>query len=160
MNGDFGTVLVNYLNKALIAAALLTGCSYSMADSKLAEKQWLEQFDYCESLSRQNKAPFPKSEWFQSLSFEDKKSVVGYIANYNDRQCMKEQTAKFKKVLEEENNQKLLQFYSIDLTPLDEIADDRMDGIDRKKLMALQQQFSAPFNLRFIIEEQNLYPPK
>ena len=73
---------------------------------------------------------------------------------------MKEQKAKLKKVIEEEKNQKLLQFYSIDLTPLYEIADDRMDGIDRKKLMALQQQFSAPFNLRFIIEEQNLYPPK
>lgn len=73
---------------------------------------------------------------------------------------MKEQTAKFKRILEQENNNKLLEFYSIDLTPLDDIPDERMDSIDRDKLKELQQQFNQPFNLRFVIQEQNLYPPK
>lgn len=160
MRGDSGTVSVNYLNKAFFSIVLLAGCSTVAADSKQAEQLWLERFDYCSELSEQNKLAFPKSDWFESLPFEDKKSVVGYIANYNDRECMKEQTAKFKRILEQENNKKLLDFYSVDLTPLDDIPDDRMDSIDKGKLKELQKQFNQPFNLRFVIQEQNLYPPK
>ncbi|WP_299012872.1 hypothetical protein [uncultured Photobacterium sp.] len=155
---NFGIVSVNYLSKVCALSFLLFGCSAQTISSVEAEKLWQKQFDYCHEIAQQNKSSFPKSEWFQSLSLDDKKTVVGYLANYTDRICMEEASAQLKRSLSEENNLEKLSYYSVDLTPLDELAAERIAHLDGNQLKDLQQQFKQPFNLRFIIEEQNLYP--
>jgi len=158
--GNFGIVSVKSLNSLALLCFLLLGCSSEIIDGKQAVQNWQERFEYCDNIAEQNKLPFPDSIWFKSLSLSDKKTVVGYIANYNDRQCMRSASEILKRSLTAENNTQLLDYYSVDLTPLDVLAAERIRHLDKSKILKLQEQYSHPFNLRFVIEEQNLYPKK
>ncbi len=152
-----GIVLVKYLSKLVTLSFLLAGCS-STIDSRLAEKQWQERFDYCQHLALENKVSLPDSEWFDSLTHDDKKSVIGYLANYTERKCMGTVTDTLKQSLLAENNQEKLEFYSVDLTPLNELAAERIKHLNQKELKQLTNQVNKPFNLRYVLKQQNLYP--
>ena len=61
---------------------------------------------------------FSKSDWFQSLTLEDKKNVTGYLANYNTRQCSKPETEALLKAIKEQNAQDVFATHATDLAPL------------------------------------------
>ncbi|WP_235431315.1 hypothetical protein [Vibrio sp. VPAP30] len=149
---------LNYRSKVLIAITLLSGCASSQASIDQLEKQWLDRIDFCVDLARSNEVPFPKSDWFESLSLEDQKNVAGYLANYNDRQCSKAETDALLEAIDEENAKEVYERHAVDLIPLEEQAAERMKNIDMVKLMDLQKRFSEPFSLRYVIEEQDWYP--
>lgn len=156
-SGSFGIALVKYPSKAIALSLLLFGCS-SALDSGTAEKQWQERFDYCEGIANENRMAIPSSLWFDSLSNDDKKTTIGYLANYTDRQCMKDATAKLKKALMAEGNLEKLNYYSVDLTPLEELASDRVQHLDKKELTQLAERIKLPFNLRYALQDKGLYP--
>ncbi|WP_047047145.1 hypothetical protein [Vibrio mexicanus] len=106
-----------------------------------------------------NKQTLPASQWFESLNAEDKKSVIGYLANYADRKCLGEVTNDLQSALVREGNSEKLDYYSIEFTPLDELAEQRIGHLDHHELGQMKSQIEQPFNLRFVIEEQGLYPP-
>ncbi|HHF2898413.1 hypothetical protein V6239_14720 [Vibrio alginolyticus] len=156
-NESFGTASVKYPSKAITLCLLLFGCA-SVLDSETAEKQWQERFDYCEEIANENRITIPNSLWFDSLSDDDKKTTIGYLANYTDRMCMKDATAKLKKSLVAEDNQEKLNYYSVDLTPLDKLASDRVKHLDEKELTQLAERMNQPFNLRYALQDKGLYP--
>ncbi len=159
-NKSSGGVWLNYRSKVLIALSLLSGCAYSQTSVENLEKQWLQRIDFCIELAQKNEVPFPKSDWFQSLSIEDKKSVASYIANYNDRQCSHFETEAFLKAIQEQNAQEVFDRNAVDLIPLEEQTTERMKNIDMIKVMELQKRFSEPFSTRYVMEEQGWYPPQ
>ncbi|WP_299144043.1 hypothetical protein [uncultured Vibrio sp.] len=124
----------------------------------MAEKQWQERFDYCEGIANKHKITIPNSLWFNSLSDDDKKTTIGYLANYTDRLCMKDATAKLKKALLAEDNQEKLNYYTVDLTPLEKLASDRIKHLDKKELTQLAERIKRPFNLRYALQYEGLYP--
>lgn len=154
---SFGTALVKYPSKVVMLSLLLFGCS-SVLDSETAEKQWQERYDYCEGIADENRIAIPSSLWFDSLSRDDKKTAIGYLANYTDRRCMKDATVALKKALVAEDNQEKLRYYSVDLTPLEELASDRVKHLDKKELARLAEQIRQPFNLRYALQDKGLYP--
>ncbi|NAW58483.1 MULTISPECIES: hypothetical protein [unclassified Vibrio] len=152
---------MNYRSKVFIALSLLlSGCASSHANIEDLEKQWQERIDYCVELARQNEVPFPDSDWFQSLSVEDRKNVAGYLANYNDRQCSKVETEALLKAIREQNAQEVFDRNAVDLIPLEVQAAERMKNIDMVELMELQKRFSEPFSLRYVMEEQGWFSPQ
>ncbi|MGR5095112.1 hypothetical protein ACPV5O_18065 [Vibrio maritimus] len=148
---------MNYRSKALILLSLLSGCAYSQSSIDELEERWLDRIDYCVDIARENKVSFPKSDWFLSLSVEDQKNVVGYIANFNDRECSKVETEAFLTAIREQKAQEAFDRNAVDLRPLEELASERMKNIDMVEVMKLQEHFNAPFSLRFIMEEEGWY---
>lgn len=156
---SFGIVSVKYPSKVIPLFFLLFGCS-SVLDGETAEKQWQERFDYCEGIANDNRITIPSSLWFDSLSDDDKKTTIGYLANYADRRCMKDATAKLQKALVAEGNQEKLNYYSIDLTPLEELASDRVKHLDKTELTQIAERIKQPFNLRYALQDKELYPAR
>lgn len=154
---NFGTASVKYQSRAITLCLLLFGCT-AVLDSETAEKQWQERFDYCEGIANKNRITIPNSLWFDSLSDDDKKTTIGYIANYTDRLCMQDATVKLKKALVTEGNQEKLNYYSVDLTPLEKLASDRVKHLDKKELTQLAERIKRPFNLRYALQDEGLYP--
>ncbi|MGR5286939.1 hypothetical protein ACP3V5_16610 [Vibrio maritimus] len=148
---------MNYRSKALITLSLLSGCAYSQSGIDELEERWLDRIDYCVDIARENKVQFPKSDWFLSLSVEDQKSVIGYIANYNDRECSKVETETFLRAIREQKAKEVFERNAVDLMPLEELASERMKNIDMVEVMKLQEQYSAPFSLRFVMEDEGWY---
>jgi hypothetical protein len=140
-----------------VLSVFLVGCS-SIIDSNSAENLWQERFEYCQSIAVSNKISIPDSKWFDSLVGDDKKTVIGYLANYTDRKCMSAATEVLRDSLFVENNQSKIDFYSVDLASLDELAGERIKHLDKKELDHLKNKMSKPFNLRFALEEEGLYP--
>ena len=160
-NENFGGVLLSYLNRVLIAFSLLAVCASSCAANlDELEKKWLEKIDFCVDFSRNNEVAFPKSDWFQSLKLEDKKDVVGYLANYNTRQCSKLETEALLKAIKEQNAKEIFARHAADLTPLQSQTEERMKNIDMDKLMELQERFYEPFSLMYVMEEEGWFPPE
>ena len=156
-NENFGIVSVKHLNKPILLSFVLVGCS-SPINSQLAEKQWNERFDYCQESAVTNKASIPDSEWFDSLINDDKKTVIGYLANYADRTCMSTATKTLRNSLLAEDNREKLDFYSIDLQPLDELSAERIKHLNKEELKHLKEQVNKPFNIRYVLTEEGLYP--
>lgn len=158
---SFGGVLLNYLNKSLIILLILSvfPSSYATSLDEL-EKKWLEKIDSCVDFSRNNEVPFPKSDWFDSLKLEDKRNVVGYLANYNTRQCSKSETEALLEAISKENAQEVFEKHAVDLMPLKNQATEKMKNIDMDKLMELQMQFYEPFSLMYVMEQQGWLPQK
>lgn len=158
MKRNFGIVSVKRLSKLALLVACLSGCSGNIISSEDAAENWERQLDYCIESAKSNKVDFPNTPWFDSLSFEDKKSVIGYIYNYNERICMNDVSEALRLSLKHDNNTVLMDRYSTDLSPLDEISAERMKGLDKSEILKIQKAFSAPFSIRHVLTEENLYP--
>ena len=158
MKRNFGIVSVKRLSKLALIVAFLSGCSSHIISSEDAAEDWERRLDYCIDYAKSNKVDFPNTPWFDSLSFEDKKSVVGYIYNYNERICMNDVSEALRLSLKHDNNTVLKDRYSTDLSPLDEISAERMKGLDKSEIFKIQKVFSAPFSIRHVLTEENLYP--
>ena len=104
MKRNFGIVSVKRLSKLALLVACLSGCSSNIISSEDAAENWERQLDYCIERAKSNKVDFPNTSWFDSLSFEDKKSVIGYIYNYNERICMNDVSEALRLSLKHDNN--------------------------------------------------------
>ncbi|MDO6545477.1 hypothetical protein [Photobacterium sanguinicancri] len=142
-------------NSLVILTLLLSACTTS-PNSVDALKKWDDKYAECSNLAISNANPFPESDWFNILSFEDKKTVIGYLYNYNNRQCIETETKQLREALTRDGNESLLNIFSADLNPLEDIARERIKHLNMSELMKLQQQYPWPFNLTGVVEQLNL----
>src|SRR5690606_16427431 len=96
-----GLVLVKQLSKLILVFALLSGCvAQSTMSSVEAAKKWDKRYDECTDLAESNEVDFPVTPWFALLSFEEKRSVIGYLYNYNQDICTNKATDDLKAAIE------------------------------------------------------------
>lgn len=148
MSKSSGHVLATLLSSLLISA-----CSHASLSVDEAGEQWYEKYAECEQLALDNEAEFPTNNWFNSLSLKDKRSVIGYVYNYNMNLCTKEELTKLTQALE--NHDSNSEYYDV-VRPLDEISAERMAGIDKEKVLEIQRNYSEPFSVRYVITDLNL----
>ncbi len=144
----------------IIILSVLAGCSSTAINSQQAAVQFDARYDECEDLGIQNVVDLPESQWFDSLSFSDKKIVVGYLYNLNQRACTKEATEALRAALKRDPNAKVQASYQEFLAPISEGFGQRAIGLDVSKILEMQRQFDKPFNLRHILTTENLYPKR
>ncbi|MDO6581484.1 hypothetical protein Q4491_08990 [Photobacterium sp. 2_MG-2023] len=137
-----------------------TGCAQSSVNSTGAAKRWDAQYEHCADIARANTADFPDNTWFDSLTEESKKSVIGYLYNYNQRICTAEQTERLRAAIEYDNNSELNSDYEEILTPLDVTFSDRLEGIEKSEILKIQAQYSEPFSIRHVLTQLDLYPKR
>lgn len=137
-----------------------TGCAQSSVDSTEATKRWDAQYEHCTNIARANTTDFPDNAWFDSLTVESKKSVIGYLYNYNQRICTAEQTEQLRSAIENDNNNELNSYYEEILTPLDVTFSDRLEGIEKSEILKIQAQYSEPFSIRHVLTQLDLYPKR
>ncbi len=146
---------MKHLSKWVFISMLITGCS-SNPDSVQALKAWDDKYEEC-FITNQTKRHFPDNPWFNSLSLEDKKIVIGYLYNYNSRSCISREVETLRGALQREGNDSLLHIFEADLSPLESVSLDAIKHLDQQELRKLQSEYSQPFNLSEIIESLNLY---
>ncbi|MDC5708432.1 hypothetical protein [Vibrio europaeus] len=148
MSKSSGHVLATLLSSLLASAYSHAGLSVDEAG-----KQWYTKYAECEQLALNNEVEFPVNSWFESLSLKDKRSVIGYVYNYNMNLCTKKELTELAKALE---GHELDSPYHDVVRPLDEISSERMSGIDKVKILEIQRNYSEPFSVRYVISDLEL----
>ncbi|MBD1559812.1 hypothetical protein HC752_23040 [Vibrio sp. S9_S30] len=144
-------------NSLLAMTFLLAGCA-SNTNSVEALKKWDDRYEECTNLASKNNRPFPVSPWFNSLSVEDQQTVVGYLYNFNYRHCTEQEVRDLREALIHDGNDSLLNIFSTEFTPLEELARDRIQHLDSEEISKLQIEYSEPFNLDLVVEQLKLFP--
>ncbi|WP_456297326.1 hypothetical protein M1D72_14220 [Vibrio sp. AK197] len=135
----------------------MTACAQTQVTSENAAKAWDERYNECVDFAEANTVPFPTNEWFDSLSFEDKRSVIGYVYNYNQNLCTQDEIAQLKAAIAQDDNKQIAFEYQEVITPLDELAANRMQGINKQEVMKIQHKLQKPFSLRYVLTTLDLY---
>ncbi|EGQ8261705.1 hypothetical protein QPI28_004459 [Vibrio parahaemolyticus] len=123
---------------------LLVGCS-AKVDKLSYLKVWDDKWQECDKIGKQTILDFPKSEWFESLSLDDKREVFLYIHFLKDYECTQVEASNLKAVLNE-----------VDITTLNEVlkgfiyfdkpSDSRIQHLDQRQVEILSGEISSPFN--------------
>lgn len=146
------------LSSVVFCSIFIFGCARP-SDSTLALKKWDDKYQEC-FLNVNEKQIFPQSDWFDSLTLEERKSVIGYLYNTNSRNCIESEAEELRRALLSEGNESLLHIFESDLSPLESAVFDAVKHLDKTKLNELQRNFSKPFNLSKIVEQLKLYKQK
>ncbi len=154
-----GSVLVKLLSRfaTLASICFLVACASSGLSSREAAQLWEQKYDACTDMAEQNNADFPVNDWFDSLSFEDKRSVIGYIYNYNQNLCTSTEIQQLKESLDKDGDKQVAFQYKEVIEPLDVQSQNRMKNIDKHEVMLIQGHFSQPFSVRHVLTQLNLY---
>ncbi|HCG9194275.1 TPA: hypothetical protein NJ605_004640 [Vibrio parahaemolyticus] len=133
---------------------LLVGCS-AKVDKLSYLKVWDDKWQECDKIGKQTILDFPKSEWFESLSLDDKREVFLYIHSLKDYECTKVEASNLKAVLNE-----------VDITTLNEVlkgfiyfdkpSDSRIQHLDQRQVEVLSGEISSPFNALSTAETMGL----
>lgn len=156
-NKSFGLALAKPLNRIVLLSFLLTGCAQAPMNSVEAAKAWDNRYEECSEIAEGNKRDFPTTPWFDSLTFEDKRSVIGYIYNYNQDICSSQAINDLKVAVQRDGNEKIAFEYREVLTPLDDLSAERMKGIDMDEVKNIQVIYSEPFSVRHVLTTLDLY---
>ncbi|WP_394146536.1 hypothetical protein [Vibrio atypicus] len=123
---------------------LLVGC-LAKVDKLSYLKVWDDKWQECDKIGKQTILDFPKSEWFESLSLDDKREVFLYIHFLKDYECTQVEASNLKAVLNE-----------VDITTLNEVlkgfiyfdkpSDSRIQHLDQRQVEVLSGEISSPFN--------------
>ncbi|MUK92081.1 hypothetical protein GNP80_06460 [Aliivibrio fischeri] len=131
---------------SLLMVLWLSGCVSTNSDSVTALKVWDAKYKECQRITKNNHAMFPETDWFKSLSKEDKKAVVFYVNKLNDYNCGGKETESLRVALEKDNNESLIEFFESfryqdkpDTTPI--------EHLDKKQIDLIESRFNKPFNL-------------
>ncbi|HHF2921237.1 TPA: hypothetical protein ACVO16_004540 [Vibrio diabolicus] len=133
---------------------LLVGCS-AKVDKLSYLKVWDDKWQECDKIGKQTILDFPKSEWFESLSLDDKREVFLYIHFLKDYECTQVEASNLKTVLNE-----------VDITTLNEVlrgfiyfekpSDSRIQHLDQRQVEVLSGEISSPFNALSTAETMGL----
>ncbi len=121
---------------------LLVGCS-AKVDKLSYLKVWDDKWQECDKIGKQTILDFPpKSEWFESLSLDDKREVFLYIHFLKDYECTQVEASNLKTVLNE-----------VDITTLNEVlkgfiyfekpSDSRIQHLDQRQVEVLSGEISS-----------------
>ncbi|MCG3723969.1 hypothetical protein ACXHPE_16735 [Vibrio cincinnatiensis] len=132
----------------------LVGCSVNV-DKLSYLKAWDDRWQECDKIGKQTILDFPKSEWFESLSLDDKKELFLYIKFLKDYECAQAEANNLKAVLDE-----------VDITTLNGIlkgfiyfekpSDAKIKHLDELHVKALSNEIKSPFNAIATAEKMGL----
>lgn len=127
---SFGSFADSAFNQSLIAF------NQSLIDAGAA-------IERCNEKLKQNKKPFPTTDWFNKLSDMDQRLVVGYIALKNSESCSLNEMEMLRR---DSENLPLHMKNTVDklLEPLNMEAD--MVHLDMDEIKKIQIKFSEPFD--------------
>ncbi|MEZ8102594.1 hypothetical protein [Vibrio bivalvicida] len=89
---------------AILGFGLLSGCS-SKPDGMSSLVKWDKKWQECNAQGRASTALLPESDWFDSLSIEDKKHVIVFINKQKQYECTKDEATQLKLALNEQEIQ-------------------------------------------------------
>ncbi|CCN34638.1 exported hypothetical protein [Vibrio nigripulchritudo SO65] len=142
------------INKPLLLALI---SSSTMANQSLDKAIAIADsvVDFCSTLEQSNTPEFPKNEYFESLSIDDKRDVITFLWIENTENC---QRPALNSVLSEVKKLPIpAQKPFINLyTPSSGFM--YIQDLDIEKIVKLRTQFNQPFNGRKTIESLGLMP--
>ncbi|MFH4414752.1 hypothetical protein [Vibrio diabolicus] len=133
---------------------LLVGCS-AKVDKLSYLKIWDDKWQECDKIGKQTVLDFPKSEWFESLSIDDKREVFLYINFLKDYECTQAEASNLKAVLDEADittlNGTLKGFIYFEKP-----SDSKIQHLDLRQVEVLSGEISGPFNVLATAEKMGL----
>ncbi|OCH06586.1 hypothetical protein [Aliivibrio fischeri] len=139
---------------SLIFLLLIAGCSSN--NNVEALNAWDKKYNECDVISKENNKPFPETEWFKSLSLEDKKEVVIYVFKLNDYNCARDEANALHDALIQNDNQSLLTFFN-GLKYFEPVSDERIKHLDREQIDLIISEFNLPFKGSKVAEQLGFY---
>ncbi len=145
---------------------VLSGCAN--ASSELSNVDWITQFNMdtqtreatldwviqrgeCITQEKESKELFPRNEWFDSLSKENKIKVVLYINNAKLQACSEQESRLLERLVYEGNHEKLKETLTV-LGAFDWPDESQLEGIDKGEVEQLSEQVGM-FNIRVVGEQ-------
>lgn len=116
-----------------------------------ATLDWVAQREECITQENQSKELFPRNEWFDSLSKEDKVKVVLYINNAKLQACSEQESKQLERLVDKGNHDKLKETLTV-LGAFDWPDESQLEGIDKGKVDQLSEQVNT-FNIRVVGEQ-------
>ena len=123
------------------------------ADEKTrnATIEWVIQREKCIVQEKQSKELFPNNEWFDSLSKEDKVTIVFYINNLKLQACSEKESRRLERLVTEGKHDKLKEALTA-LGAFDWADESQLEGIDKDRVKQLSDQVGM-FHLRTVGEQ-------
>jgi hypothetical protein len=113
--------------------------------------EWVLQRGECITQEKESKELFPRNEWFDLLSKEDKSKVVLYIHNVNLQACSEQESWLLERLVDEGRYEKLKETLTM-LGAFDWPDESQLEGIDRGEVEQLSEQVGI-FNTRVVGEQ-------
>lgn len=120
-------------------------------ETREATLNWVKQRDACITQEKQSKEQFPRNDWFDSLTKEEKIKVVLYINNAKLQACSEHESKQLERAIEGGENDELKEALTT-LGAFDWPDESQMEGIDTTELEQLLEQ-AKMFNLRVVGEQ-------
>lgn len=130
--------------RLICLVVFLTGCA-SKVDKFSYLKAWNDKWQQCDEIGKRTILDFPDSDWFDSLSLDDKREVFLYIHFLKDYECTRTEAVELRAVLND-----------ADITTLNDIlkgfvyfeepSDADVRHLDKQQIRILADQIRQPFN--------------
>lgn len=136
--GIMKTLVIN------VTLLILVGC-VSKVDKLSYLETWNDKWQECDKVGKETTIVFPQSDWFKSLTLDNKRKVFLYIHFLKDYECTQEEAEKLKSVLSEYDittlNEVLKGFIYFDMP-----SNVDVKHLDEQQLIFLSNQILGPFN--------------
>lgn len=113
-----------------------------------ATLDWVVQREECITQENQSKELFPRNEWFDSLTKENKVKVVLYINNAKLQACSEKESKRLERLVDKGNNHKLKETLTV-LGAFDWPDESQLEGIDKGKIKQFSKEVNT-FNIRVV----------
>lgn len=127
-----------------------TACASSFEQALVSYGDKLTE---CSNIAKTNSKPFPVNDWFNSLSTQDKKSVVLFISMDNRESCSQEER---EHLLEAAQSATPEQLEHLKLLIQGGNQEKFIQLLDRKEINKIQSAYSAPFDSLRVGDELGL----
>ncbi len=119
--------------------------------TKEATLNWIIQREKCIAKEKQSKELFPRNEWFDSLSKEDKVKVVLYINNLKLQACSEQESLELERLVDKGKHAKLNETLTV-LGAFNWPDEGELEGIDKHKVNQISEQVDM-FNIQVVGEQ-------
>lgn len=147
-NKSFGSVSVKLL--CSIAFISLVGCTASPPSLTQPYSQLMAKKEVCFEKAKNGLRSFPDSQWLRSLTENDQKQVLSYLAQYAYNSCISEEVNKVEMSLAKQSDD--IQLFFNQYVGLHEFKQEPPKGVDIPELNILQKEIKQPFIANEIYE--------
>jgi len=121
----------------LIMGLALSGCASDTTGK--AANDWIAKKEQCIEQEEQSQALFPRNEWFDSLTKQQKIDVVLYIYNLKHQACTEKESLELERSLNKAGYKELGKHFTV-LGAFDWPDESALDGIDIEQVNKLSEQ--------------------
>lgn len=132
---------------SVLIALIVSGCASQPQETSVsALKKWDDQFQICFKEEKTSQALFPRTEWFDSLTKEQKINVVRYVYAKKKSECIEPYASNLKTALQKDDIESLVKFFD-SLGAFDVPDEALVEGLDREQVDVLVSK-ATMFSLR------------